>query len=59
MVLWQAPRASSGLHMALDGFVQDKLDSIARTHRELTERLGDPDIIASPQALMQVLSCLP
>lgn len=40
--------------MALDPFVKGKLDSIARTHAELTERLGDPDVIANPTQLMQV-----
>lgn len=40
--------------MALDPFVQSKLDSISRTYKELTERLGDPDVIATPSTLMQV-----
>ena len=40
--------------MAMDPFVKGKLDSIARTYAELTERLGDPDVIANPTQLMQV-----
>lgn len=66
---WQAPREYIGgsgssssstsrsrtaLQMAMDPFVQGKLDSIARTYAELTERLGDPDVIANPTQLMQV-----
>lgn len=42
--------------MALDPFVQSKLDSITRTYKELTERLGDPDVVADPKLLMQVRS---
>lgn len=42
------------LHMALDPFVKTKLDSFSRTYKELTERLGDPDVIANPTTLMQV-----
>jgi len=40
--------------MALDPFVKTKLDSFSRTYKELTERLGDPDVIANPTTLMQV-----
>jgi peptide chain release factor 1 len=42
------------LHMVLDSFVKTKLDSFSRTYKELTERLGDPDVIANPTTLMQV-----
>lgn len=40
--------------MALDPFVQSKLESISRTYQELTERLGDPDVLENPTKLMQV-----
>lgn len=40
--------------MAIDPFVQKKLDSIKRTYHELTERLADPDVVANPKQLMQV-----
>jgi protein subunit release factor A len=40
--------------MVLDDFVKDKLQAITQTYQELTDRLGDPDVLSSPQSLMQV-----
>ncbi|CAN0168628.1 unnamed protein product [Scytosiphon promiscuus] len=40
--------------MALDDFVLDQLSGIDRTFNELTERLGDPDVLANPKLLMEV-----
>lgn len=32
----------------------DQLSGIDRTFNELTERLGDPDVLANPKLLMEV-----
>eukprot|EP00903_Cladosiphon_okamuranus_P009975 g9461.t1 len=42
------------LRMALDDFVLDQLSGIDRTFNELTERLGDPDVLANPKLIMEV-----
>ena len=39
---------------ALDEFVLDQLSGIERTFNELTERLGDPDILGDPKLLVEV-----
>ncbi|CAM9533533.1 unnamed protein product, partial [Sphacelaria rigidula] len=39
---------------ALDDFVLDKLAGIESTFKELTERLGDPDVLADPKMIMEV-----
>ena len=41
-------------HQALDDFVLDQLSGIDRTFNELTERLGDPDVLANPKLIMEV-----
>nr|AMK98477.1 plastid peptide chain release factor 1 [Vischeria sp. CAUP Q 202] len=52
-IRWVRP-ARRWLSMALEPFVKTKLDGIERSYKELTERLGDPDVIKSPQTLMHV-----
>lgn len=39
---------------ALDDFVLDQLSGIDRTFKELTERLGDPDVLSNPKLIMEV-----
>lgn len=39
---------------ALDDFVLSKLSGIDRTYKELTERLGDPDVLSNPKLIMEV-----
>eukprot|EP00600_Ochromonadales_sp_CCMP1393_P011331 CAMPEP_0175003056 /NCGR_PEP_ID=MMETSP0005-20121125/4021_1 /TAXON_ID=420556 /ORGANISM="Ochromonas sp., Strain CCMP1393" /LENGTH=364 /DNA_ID=CAMNT_0016258099 /DNA_START=79 /DNA_END=1173 /DNA_ORIENTATION=+ len=40
--------------MTLDGFIQNKLDSVKRTFDALTERLGDPDVTSDRKQLLDV-----
>ena len=40
----------------LDTPMEQRLDSIRRSHQALTERLGDPDVIADASLLMKVMS---
>ncbi|CAN0213444.1 unnamed protein product [Phaeothamnion confervicola] len=40
--------------MALDEFVERQLDGIKRSYNELSERLGDPDVLSDSKKLMQV-----
>ncbi|CBJ32429.1 peptide chain release factor 1 [Ectocarpus siliculosus] len=47
-------RGSRALGMALDDFVLEQLSGIDRTFNELTERLGDPDVLANPKLIMEV-----
>lgn len=42
------------MHKALDDFVLDQLSGIDRTFNELTERLGDPDVLSNPKLIMEV-----
>ena len=42
------------LFMALDGYVVDRLKSMQRNFKELTERLGDPDVINNTKLLTEV-----
>jgi peptide chain release factor 1 len=41
---------------ALDGAMTGRLENIRRSHQALTERLGDPDVVADPNLLRQVMS---
>lgn len=38
----------------MDDFLLDQLTSIDRTFNELTERLGDPDVLSNPKLIMDV-----
>lgn len=40
--------------MSLDDFVVEQLGGIERTYKELTERLGDPDVLSDPKRIMEV-----
>eukprot|EP00557_Chaetoceros_sp_GSL56_P000191 CAMPEP_0176500360 /NCGR_PEP_ID=MMETSP0200_2-20121128/13486_1 /TAXON_ID=947934 /ORGANISM="Chaetoceros sp., Strain GSL56" /LENGTH=364 /DNA_ID=CAMNT_0017898975 /DNA_START=289 /DNA_END=1383 /DNA_ORIENTATION=- len=42
--------------MAIDDAMRKRLDGIARSYQALTERLGDPDVIADSNLLMKVMS---
>jgi len=44
------------LRMALDEQMEARLDGITRSYQALTERLGDPDVIADSNLLKQVMS---
>lgn len=47
-------RGTGRLSMALDGYVVDRLKSMQRNFKELTERLGDPDVINNTKLLTEV-----
>ncbi len=47
--------SSSSLSMALDDAMMARLDGIRRSYRALTERLGDPDVIADSGLLRRVM----
>lgn len=55
-----APRFSRPQHltlnMALDEQMEKRLDGIRRSYQALTERLGDPDVIADANLLRRVMS---
>lgn len=36
---------------ALNKAMETRLDSVERTFKELSERVGDPDVVASPQVI--------
>ncbi|CAB9526459.1 Peptide chain release factor 1 [Seminavis robusta] len=46
----------SALYMVLDNAMNDRLNGIKRSYQALTERLGDPDVIASSNLLRKVMS---
>jgi peptide chain release factor 1 len=48
-------RASTSLTMVLDTAMKSRLDGIRRSYLSLTERLGDPDVIADSNLLRQVM----
>lgn len=48
--------SSSSLHMVLDDSMMSRLDGIRRSYQALTERLGDPDVIADSDLLRKVMS---
>jgi len=50
------PRPSSALRMAMDGQMEDRLESIRRSYMSLTERLGDPDVLGDSNLLRKVMS---
>jgi hypothetical protein len=53
----QRPRRTNvALGMVLDDAMRKRLDGIARSYQALTERLGDPDVIADSNLLMKVMS---
>lgn len=47
---------STTLSMVLDESMMDRLENIRRSYQALTERLGDPDVIADSSLLRQVMS---
>ena len=47
---------ASVLSMVLDDQMRSRLDGIRRSYQALTERLGDPDVIADSNLLRQVMS---
>ena len=49
-------RANSALSMVIDDAMRRRLDGITRSYQALTERLGDPDVIADSSLLMKVMS---
>ena len=51
-----AQRGPSPLLMALDDSMLNRLEGIRRSYNALTERLGDPDVIADSNLLRQVMS---
>lgn len=46
--------AMSAWIQALDDFVLGQLSGIERTFNELSERLGDPDVLSDPKKIMEV-----
>ena len=46
----------SKLCMAMDDAMIERLSGIRRSYQALTERLGDPDVIADSKLLMKVMS---
>jgi len=48
--------SSTSLSMAMDEAMINRLQGIKRSYLSLTERLGDPDVIADSNLLMQVMS---
>ncbi|KAL7557377.1 hypothetical protein ACA910_019265 [Epithemia clementina (nom. ined.)] len=48
--------SNSALFMALDDSMMSRLENIRRSYMALTERLGDPDVIADSTLLMKVMS---
>ena len=47
---------TTALPMVLDEAMMDRLENIRRSYQALTERLGDPDVIADSSLLRQVMS---
>ena len=47
--------SSTCLSMALDDAMKNRLEGIRRSYQALTERLGDPDVIANSNLLRQVM----
>ena len=45
-----------GLMMAMDDAMIERLGGIKRSYQALTERLGDPDVIADSKLLMKIMS---
>jgi len=55
----RSPNARSSkttLSMAMDDAMRNRLDGITRSYQALTERLGDPDVLADSKLLMKVMS---
>lgn len=50
-----ARQTSTSLSMALDDAMKSRLDGIRRSFQALTERLGDPDVIADSNLLRKVM----
>lgn len=48
--------STTTLSMVLDESMMDRLENIRRSYQALTERLGDPDVIADSSLLRQVMS---
>ena len=48
--------SSTSLSMAMDSAMESRLMGIKRSYQALTERLGDPDVIADSKLLMKVMS---
>ena len=50
------PESHTFLPMALDDSMMGRLDGIRRSYQALTERLGDPDVLADSKLLQKVMS---
>ena len=51
-----ATHRQNGLMMAMDDAMIERLTGIKRSYQALTERLGDPDVIADSKLLMKIMS---
>ena len=51
-----ASRSSTCLGMVLDAAMESRLDGIRRSYKAMTERLGDPDVLADSNLLRKVMS---
>jgi hypothetical protein len=51
-----SPMSPTKLSMALDNSMNSRLDGIRRLYLELTERLGDPDVLGDSKLLQKVMS---
>jgi peptide chain release factor 1 len=52
----QIRQSLTSLSMVLDEQMMSRLDGIRRSYQALTERLGDPDVVADSNLLRQVMS---
>ena len=48
--------SSTSLAMVLDAAMEARLEGIRRSYKGLTERLGDPDVLADASLLRQIMS---
>lgn len=48
--------SSTSLSLSLDASMLGRLDGIRRSYQALTERLGDPDVLADSKRLQKVMS---
>ena len=50
------PKSSTSSLNAFPPAIEQRLANIKRSHDSLTERLGDPDVLADPSLLMKIMS---
>ena len=50
------PKSSTSSLNAFPPAIEQRLTNIKRSHDSLTERLGDPDVLADPSLLMKIMS---